>query len=84
MLLGSASGIIVQNLMVFSGVLRTWWLRWGSSGFFPPGGLAKLIGVGLTVTGPGASDGLPLSDWQAEFESSSGISSTVLSLGIPS
>jgi hypothetical protein len=62
----------------------TWWLRWGSSGFFPPGGLAKLIGVGLTVTGPGASDGLPLSDWQAEFESSSGISSTVLSLGIPS
>ena len=60
MLLGSASGI-------------TWWLRWGSSGFFPPGGLAKLIGVGLTVTGPGASDGLPLSDWQAEFESSSGI-----------
>ena len=49
MLLGSASG--------------TWWLRWGSSGFFPPGGLAKLIGVGLglTVTGPGASDsGLPL------------------------
>jgi hypothetical protein len=70
MLLGSASG--------------TWWLRWGSSGFFPPGGLAKLIGVGLTVTGPGASDGLPLSDWQAEFESSSGISSTVLSLGIPS
>jgi len=40
--------------MVFSGVLRTWWLRWGSSGFFPPGGLAKLIGVGLTVTGPGA------------------------------
>jgi hypothetical protein len=71
--MGSASGI-------------TWWLRWGSSGFFPPGGLAKLIGVGLTVTGPGASDGLPLtgSDWQAEFESSSGISSTVLSLGIPS
>ena len=56
----------------------------GSSGFFPPGWLAKLIGVGLTVTGPGASDGLPLSDWQAEFESSSGISSTVLSLGIPS
>jgi hypothetical protein len=47
--------------MVFSGVLRTWWLRWGSSGFFPPGGLAKLIGVGLTVTGPGASNGLPLS-----------------------
>jgi hypothetical protein len=41
--------------MVFSGVLRTWWLRWGSSGFFPPGGLAKLIGVGLTVTGPGAA-----------------------------
>ena len=70
MLLGSASG--------------TWWLRWGSSGFFPPGGLAKLIGVGLTVTGPGACDGLPLSDWQAAFESSSGISSTVLSLGIPS
>ncbi len=52
----TARRTIVQNLMVFSGVLRTWWLRWGSSGFFPPGGLAnlKLIGVGLTVTGPGA------------------------------
>ena len=63
-----------------------------SLGFFGllsagPGGLAKSIGVrvGRTVTGPGASDGLPLSDRAGRLsESSSGISSTVLSLGIPS